>query len=253
MAKPILVGNWKNYPASPKEAAELLASLGRKAALLRKLSTFIAPPYVYFEPAAKKAKTFGQLASQDIFFAAEGTHTGSITPEILKAFGVKLAIIGHSERRRLGETSGAVAKKIRGALSSGITPLICVGEETRDDEGNHLEVVREELKASLEGIKKDEAKKLVIAYEPVWAIGKRASEAMGPADLSEMVIFIKKVLTDVFGREAAEAIPVLYGGSVDATNAEAIYRGTGVRGFLLGRASLDAKAFAEIAKILISQ
>jgi len=102
----------------------------------------------------------------------------------------------------------------------------------------------------LEGVRrKDDALKLIIAYEPVWAIGKKAKDAMGPSELSEMVIFIKRVLTDIFGRESADRIPVLYGGSVDATNAKEILGG-GVNGFLVGRASLDAKNFKQIAEAL---
>jgi triosephosphate isomerase len=251
MAKPILVANWKNHPESPAEAGELLSGLGRKAALYKKLATFIAPPYTYFESVSKRVKPFASLASQDIFFAADGPHTGSVTPDILKAFGVKLAIVGHSERRALGETNEVVATKLKTAFMSGIVPLLCIGENTRDEDGNHLQFIQDQLKNSLEGIRrKEDAEKLIIAYEPVWAIGKRASESMSPTELAEMVIFIKKSLTDIFGREAADVIPVLYGGSVDGSNAEPLFKESGIRGFLVGRASLDPKSFCEIAKAL---
>lgn len=253
MAKPILVANWKNNPKSPEEASELLTALGRKSALYKKLNLFIAPPYVYFESARKRITKFASLATQDVFFAGEGVHTGSITPDILKSFGVKLAIVGHSERRALGETNEVVATKLKNALVSGMIPLLCVGESERDEAGNHLQVIQDQLKYSLEGVRrKEDAEKLIIAYEPVWAIGTRAHEAISPTDLAEMVIFIKKTLTDIFGREAADVIPVLYGGSVDTTNAEALYKETGVRGLLVGRTALDPKEFCEIAESLIS-
>jgi triosephosphate isomerase len=253
MAKPILIANWKNNPSSQKEAADLLTSLSRKSALFKKISLFIAPPYTYFESVSKKSKSFASLATQDIFFTAEGPHTGSVTPDILKSFGVKLAIIGHSERRALGETNEVVATKLKTAFMSGIVPLLCIGENARDEEGNHLQFIQDQLKFSLEGIRrKEDAEKLIIAYEPVWAIGKRATEAMSPTELAEMVIFIKKALTDIFGREAADVIPVLYGGSVDNTNAEPLYKETGIRGFLVGRASLKAKEFCDIAQALVS-
>jgi len=253
MAKPILIGNWKNNPKSLEEASELLTALGRKALLYKKLSLSIAAPYPYLDAVKKKAAKYANLASQDIFFESEGVHTGSVTPDILKSFGVKLAIIGHSERRALGETNEVVATKVKTAFMSGIIPLLCIGELERDEEGRHLEFLADELKFSLEGIRrKEDAEKLIIAYEPVWAIGKRASEAMSATDLAEMVIFIKKTLTDIFGREAADSIPVIYGGSVDATNAESLYKESGIRGFLVGRASLDAKSFCEIAQALIS-
>ncbi|MDB5194222.1 MAG: triosephosphate isomerase, triosephosphate isomerase [Parcubacteria group bacterium] len=253
MAKPILVANWKNHPSSLKEAADLLTTLSRRSMLYKKLSLYIAPPYTYFESVSKRIKGFANLASQDVFFSADGPHTGSVTPDILKSFGVKLAIIGHSERRALGETNEVVATKLKTAFIAGIVPLLCIGETSRDDEGNHLQFIQDQLKFSLEGIRrKEDAEKLIIAYEPVWAIGKRASEAMSPTDLAEMVIFIKKALTDIFGRDAADVIPVLYGGSVDGSNAEPLYKETGIRGFLVGRASLKSKEFCEIAEALIS-
>ncbi|MEX2010542.1 MAG: triose-phosphate isomerase [Parcubacteria group bacterium] len=249
MAKPILVANWKNYPGSLKEAGSLLDALQKKCTNFKKINLFIAPPYVYFESVSKRSKKFAGLASQDIFFTAEGVHTGSISPDILKSFGVKMVMIGHSERRALGETNEVVAAKLKTALRSGVTPLLCVGETVRDEEGNHLEVLRDQLKFSLEGMRRrEDAGKLVIAYEPVWAIGKKA--AMSAADLAQMVIFIKKVLNDIFGREAAESIPVLYGGSVNAANAASLMKESGVRGLLVGRASLNAKEFCELAKAI---
>ncbi|MES2213966.1 MAG: triose-phosphate isomerase family protein [Patescibacteria group bacterium] len=248
--KPILVANWKNHPDSLARAATIVTGLSKKAATYKKLATYIAPPLPYFETVGKKIKGFGNLASQDIFFAAEGTYTGAVTPDILKSFGVKLSIIGHSERRALGETNEVAADKIKCALRSGVTPLLCVGEKDRDPEGEHFEFIREELRLSLEGVRrKDDAGKLIIAYEPVWAIGKRSKEAMQPTDLAQMVIFIKKVLTDIFGRESAETIPILYGGSVEGDNARALLE-TGINGFLIGHASLDPKMFSDIALAL---
>ncbi|MDQ3089745.1 MAG: triose-phosphate isomerase [bacterium] len=252
MAKPILVGNWKNHPESLTKSNLLLTGLAKQASLYKSLTTFIAPPTVYFESASKKIKSFATLASQDIFFQSEGTFTGAITPDIMKSFGVKLAIIGHSERRALGETNEVVLEKIKRAFQSGISPLLCVGERERNMEGDHFEFLEEELRMSLEGLRrKDDALKLVVAYEPIWAIGKKASDAMAPSDLSQTVIFIKKVLTDLFDRESAEKIPILYGGSVEPDNAKALME-TGIRGFLVGHSSLDPKSFALIAEAMVS-
>ncbi|MBX4198880.1 triose-phosphate isomerase [Candidatus Parcubacteria bacterium] len=226
--KLILVGNWKNHPSSIKEASALLSGLTKKARVYKKLSTFIAPPTTYFDLVGQKAKSIGSLAAQDIFFTpGSGTYTGVVTPDILKSFGVKLAIVGHSERRKLGETNQVVAEKVQTALVAGIIPLICIGEEVHDYEGHYFEFLSAQLKASLDGIhRRSDAAKLAIAYEPVWAIGKKAKDAMHPAELAQIVIFIKKVLTEIFGREAAEGIPVLYGGSVEPANAKELLKGS---------------------------
>lgn len=252
MTKPILVANWKNHPESLSKASLILNGLAKKASLYKKLLTVVAPPVTYFETASKRVKSYAALGSQDIFFGIEGTYTGAITPDILKSFGVKYTIIGHSERRGLGETSPVVAAKLKTALRAGIVPIICIGEDTHDQDGAYFEFLREELKLSLEGVRRrDDAQKLIIAYEPVWAIGKKAKEAMQPEELSEMVIFIKKVLTEIFGRESAEKIPILYGGSVDPSNAAGLIA-SGIKGFLVGRASLDPKSFAAIAETLVA-
>lgn len=249
--KQILVANWKNHPESLAKANKILKGMSKDASAYKKISTFIAPPTAYFESVQKEIKKYATLASQDIFFMPSGTYTGAITSEILKSFGVKLSIIGHSERRALGETNEVVSEKIKSALRSGITPLLCVGEKERDLEGGNFEFIREELRLSLEGVRrKDDARKLIIAYEPVWAIGKRAKNAVSPNDLSQMIMFIKKVLADIFGRESADQIPILYGGSVEPENAKALLE-TGVRGFLVGHSSLDPKAFSEIAKAFL--
>jgi len=252
VSRQILVANWKNYPSSAEEASFILKGLAKKSPVYKKLSTFIAPPTTYFESVSKRVKSFASLASQDIPEGINGTHTSVVTPDILKSFGVKLSIVGHSERRALGETDKMVSEKIAVALKSGIIPLVCVGEIARDHEGNYFEFISEELKHSLHGVSKSEAQKIVIAYEPIWAIGKKATGVVEPADLAQMVIFIKKVLTEMFDRKTAEKVSILYGGSVDAQNASSL-SDTGIKGFLVGRASLDAKTFAGIAEALIKK
>lgn len=254
MARPILVANWKNHPGSLAEAKALLRQLSRDQSIYKKLSFFIAPPLPYFEATSLRLGSFVRLASQDIFSLPDGTYTGQVTPDILKSFGVQLAIIGHSECRALGETSEEVSRKVKVALRAGIVPLVCVGELSRDQDGEHFEFLREELKLSLSGFnRKADALKLALAYEPVWAIGKRAQDAIAPSDLSQSIIFIKKVLTDLFGRAIAERIPILYGGSVEPSNAPILLNETGIRGFLVGHASLSAKSFKVIAEALISK
>ncbi|PIP55693.1 MAG: triose-phosphate isomerase [Candidatus Zambryskibacteria bacterium CG_4_9_14_3_um_filter_42_9] len=252
MAKPILVANWKNHPSSPSEAKTLLKHIAKSAKLYKKFSFFIAPPFPYFESVSECIRNFGQLAAQNMSNLSFGTYTGQVTPDILKGFGVRLVILGHSECRVLGETNEMVAEKLKIALNAGITPLVCVGEASRDQDGEYFEFLRQQLKFSLSGLNaKTDISKVVLAYEPVWAIGKRAQDAITPDDLAQTVIFIKKVLTDIFGRELAERVPILYGGSVEPVNASVLAAGTGIKGFLVGHASLDAKSFQDVAKSLI--
>ena len=253
MARPLVVANWKNYPGSLEEAKDLLRGMSRKSQLYKKVSLHIAPPLTYLDIVSKNAKSFAQLASQDISSQYEGTYTGLVTPSILKSFGVKLSIIGHSEQRSLGETDEIISQKVKVALRAGITPLICIGEITRDQDGEHYAQLEGQLKFSLTDLKKADAEKLVIAYEPVWAIGKNAKGVLEPADLSQSVLFIKKVLTDMFGRRVAERIPILYGGSVDAANVSNLFRATGIKGFLVGRASLNAKNFEALTRALTNK
>lgn len=253
MAKPILVANWKNHPSSISEAESLIKKIIKDRALYKKLSLAIAPPAPYFELVSDRVGNFAKLASQDLSLVS-GTRTGEVTLDILKSFGVRIAIIGHSERRNLGESSEEVSQKVRLALRSGITPLVCVGEEDFDTDGEHFEFLRRQIKQSLSSLgRRADLSRLAIAYEPAWAIGKRAKNAMSPLDLSQSVIFIRKVLVDMFTRATAESVPILYGGSVEPANAEGLFRGTGIRGFLVGHTSLEARAFRAVAETLISK
>lgn len=249
MAKPILVANWKNYPASLAEAKALLKEYAKKKLIYKKTFLYIAPPFPYFESVGAKAGGLGSLASQD-FSSEKGTYTGEVTSDILKSFGTKLAIVGHSERRALGETAEEVAEKAKAALKAGLTPLICFGEKARDAEGEYFRFLQDELATLLHGIGKKDAERIMLAYEPLWAIGASSSGPINPGDLSETVLFVKKVLTGFYGRETAEKLPILYGGSVDHTNAGLLLRNAGVRGLLVGRASLNAKSFEGIARAI---
>ncbi len=252
MAKPILIANWKNHPGSLSEAKVLLGQMAKNAKLYKKLSLFVAPPLTYLDLLSQRSKRFFYLASQDISSQYDGTYTGQVTPDILKSFGVRLAIIGHSERRAMGESGELVSRKIRTALRAGIAPLVCVGELSRDPDGEHFEFLRDELKSSLASLnRKADLSNLIIAYEPVWAIGKHAQDAITSADLSQSILFIKKILTDMFSRVAAEHIPILYGGAVEPDNAAALFKETGIKGFLVGHASLNAKNFAAVAQSII--
>ena len=246
MAKPILIANWKNLPNSLEEAKNLVKELRKRKESFKRLSLFIAPPYPYFEI----VKNFGELASQDLSLAGRGAHTGEVGVEILKSFGVRVAILGHSERRAMGEEPAEINKKVKLALKNGITPLICIGEKEKDKDGLHFEFLRQDLKSILSGISKKEISRVALAYEPVWAVGRGSKYAIGATDLRQMVLFIKKVLTDFYGRRPAEKVVILYGGAVERPSAEVLAEVPGLRGFLIGHESLNAKGLAEIAEAL---
>ena len=177
-----------------------------------------------------------------------GAYTGKISPAQIYALGVSYVILGHSEQRALGETSEMIQKKIKAALAYRLNVILCIGEKERDVRGHYLSVLKDEIKKSLGKIHSRDMRRLIIAYEPLWAIGAEAKRADTPDALFEIVIFIRKVLSDIYNKTVAFQVPVLYGGSVNAENAEAFLRGSGINGFLVGRASLDSKEFGEILK-----
>ena len=238
MSKEIIVANWKMNPKNEREAVRLAKAIDKKGAI-------IAPPFIFL-PAVKKALRSASLASQDISWTDAGPATGEISPAMLKNYGVKYAIIGHSERRAQGESDELINKKIKTALKHSITPVVCVGETNRDHAMKYLHAVKRQIEESFKGLTGPAFKKIVIAYEPVWAVGSDAAREATPAECTEMAIFIKKVLHDKFGAGASKNIRILYGGSVDEKNASAFLQFGGVEGLLIGRASLDPEKFNKI-------
>lgn len=246
-----IVANWKMNPPH-KEAAMAIWSGIKKAALEASASgvkTVICPPAVYaglLAPKVLGSEGVAALGLQDVFYENEGSYTGAVSISMLQSIGATYVIVGHSERRiKLGETDAQIAQKVNLALATGITPILCVGEHTRDTHGQYLDVIRDQLKASLAGIDPKSIRKIIIAYEPVWAIGKTDKDAMKPSDIHETKIFIHKTLTDIYGSDAAK-VPVLYGGSVSSVNAPAILENGEVDGLLVGGKSLIPEEFSAI-------
>jgi len=189
------------------------------------------------------------IGAQNCFKDDEGAYTGETSPKALVALGARYVILGHSERRALGETDKIIAEKVIGAIRNKLTVILCIGEHERDQHGSHFGEVSEQLRKSLSGFPKSEVKKLIVAYEPIWAIGVKAKRAATPADNREMSILIRRYLAEYFGKKAAFTIPILYGGSADDQNALGFLTEGGADGFLLGRASLDHKKIVAIAQI----
>lgn len=234
-------------PNTKAEAKKIFQNITRKKILVPNTTVVVCPPFIYLADIVKSYKgskfSFGV---QDVFWQKEaGAFTGEISIGQIKDLGVKFVILGHSERRMLGETDGVVAKKVNAVLTAGLHVVLCVGENERDSDGEHLKYIENQLIHSLEGVSKKMIKNLIIAYEPVWAIGKGKS-AMLPEDISRTVLFIRKILSEIYGRKLAQDISVIYGGSADATNAHEIIINGHVDGLLPGRASLHSDEFAGI-------
>jgi len=244
----LVVGNWKTYVRTREKAKKLLA-VAKRLAVGRKITIVIAPPAPYLGLLAGSKGTVA-LAAQDISDSLDTIETGEVTAPLLKELGVKYAIIGHSERRARGETDALIAEKVRCALVHGITPILCVGERERDHDAKYLAFIRGQITSAFAGVSPKDLLDVVIAYEPVWAIGKTDADAIHPADLTEMVLYIRKVLGDFIPGKGAARVRVIYGGSAEPENARALAGGGGIDGFLVGHASVDATMFAGIVKAL---
>lgn len=206
----LIVGNWKMNPVSGKLAKQIFSSIKKVANKTRNTDTVICPPYIYME----SLKTSGHrcvLGSQDLFQEAEGSFTGNISYLQLKNLGSKYAIVGHSERRAQGESDELVNKKVKASLRGMITPIICIGEKERDESGGFLKNLKDQLLAALSGLSKSSIKDIVIAYEPVWAIGAGATREPLAKEIFEVSIFIKKVLSDIYDTKSVPPTKILYG------------------------------------------
>ena len=248
--KKIIVGNWKMAPRTIDEAKKTFAGIKKTASKLRNVDTIVCPPFVFVRELAER--TSGKrclVGAQDAFWKEEGAYTGEISPTQLSSLGARYVILGHSERRAMGETNDMISKKADIALRVGLTVIICVGEQSRDQHGEYTKRIEEQLKQSLSQVQKKSLSNIVIAYEPVWAIGANAVRPASPEDVLEVSILIRKVLTNMFDRESSHIVPILYGGSVDAKNCGSFMNEGGANGLLVGRASLDAKQFSEILKV----
>lgn len=247
MAKKLIVANWKMNPGMLAEAKRIFSGLKQKANKLRNVQTVVCPPFVYLHEFARLVKGHRcVLGAQDIFWERSGEFTGEISASMLSDSGVKYVIVGHSERRALGDTDGIVNKKAHRAMKEGFKAIVCIGEKERDAHARYFLFLEHEIKQSLAKVNRAMLGNLIIAYEPLWAVGAHAVRPATPHEFFEMLIFIRKILTDMFGKKEAFAVPVLYGGSVDHRNAKEFLDIEGSAGLLVGRASFEPKLFGEI-------
>ena len=244
----IIVGNWKMNPLTLSEAQKLFNEVAKGISGIKKTEIVICPPFLYIEKLKKLSKKIS-LGAQDAFWGDVGAYTGEVSGEMLYNIGARYVILGHSERRALGENNSDVNKKIKSSLASGLRPILCVGESVRDESHSYFNLVKMQLDECLSGISKTIISKIIIAYEPIWAISSTPDRRDAtPDDSREMSIFIRKILTDKFGAEASK-IRIIYGGSANEKDATDFLKNGGVDGLLPGKASLNAKKFIEIIKI----
>ena len=248
MRTPFVVGNWKMHK-TVAEALALVTELKNQLGALRDVDVGVAPPFTALHAVARRLEDSPIVVSgQDCFWEAKGAFTGQIAPAMLKDVGCAWTIIGHSERRQLfGETDATVAKKVTAALAAGLGVIVCVGETLAErDAGTTTQVVETQLAGGLAELGKDAVGKLVIAYEPVWAIG--TGRTATPAQAQEVHAFIRGWLGGRYGSAAAQAIRIQYGGSVKADNAAQLMKQPDIDGALVGGASLQAADFVAICR-----
>lgn len=245
--KIIVAANWKTNPDTLARAKKILDPLKRLAPKLVNVSLAIYPPVPFIAPL--KASYSGKkiiFGAQDASTEASGSHTGEVSLSMLASVGATSVIVGHSERRAKGETNEVVQQKLKAVLQSSLSVILCIGERERDNGGKYLEFLQEELQTALRGVDAKSLRKVTIAYEPVFAIGKSAADALSPHGIHETVLFIRRILSELYDRDSAFKVPILYGGSVEASNAGSILHGGEVQGFLVGHASLVTEEFKEI-------
>ena len=244
--KPLIAGNWKMYTTAA-EAKELAAAVAEASKGLTDREVMIAPPYTAL-PVVKDvlAGSNVRLASQNICWEEKGAFTGEISPVMLLELGCSMAIIGHSERRHIfGESDALINQRVAGALKFGLVPVLCIGETLEEREaGRTMPVLEQQLRGGLAGIAVSEPEKMVVAYEPVWAIGtgKTATEEQA----QEAHQFVRGVLGDIYQKSIASQIRILYGGSVNPGNVDVLMGQEDVDGALVGGAALKADSFARI-------
>lgn len=233
--KPIIIANWKMNPATWREAKQLFAATKRAVEQAPHVSVVVAPPAVFLRQLRQEYRGKRiMFAAQDARAEAGGAFTGGLSLAQCKDAGAHYVLVGHAERRALGETSEQTGAKVIAALALKLTPVLCVGETERTNDADYFDAVRRQLRAGLSGVESSQIGRVLIAYEPVWAIGKEA--AMSPRDMHEMAIFIRKTLVDLKGVGAMQ-VRILYGGSIDETNASTMLHEGDVVGLLAGRVS----------------
>lgn len=244
MNKKLIIANWKCNPATLKEAEHLFnALMGLK---IKNTEVILCPPFVYLKDGFLKEGPW-QFGAQDCHWENKGAFTGAVSPLMLKDLGCNYVIIGHSERRKyFKETDEMINLKIKAALKNRLIPVLCVGEESRESGEEIDKIVGEELEKDLADIPGTRIQEIVIAYEPIWAIG--SGNPCSPEDTMKATLFIRSKIAKMYNRKIADKIRVIYGGSVVSNNVASYLKEMGIDGVLPGAASLNATEFINLVK-----
>ncbi|MCA9408555.1 MAG: triose-phosphate isomerase [Candidatus Omnitrophica bacterium] len=248
MRKPIIAGNWK-LNKTPQEAMELVALLKRELSTVTDVEIVVCPVFTCLRDVEDiLAESNIGIGAQNVYWEDEGAFTGEVSAPILKSSGAKYVIIGHSERRQyFGETNETVNKRIKAALKHQLIPIVCVGEVLSEREENKtFAVIEKQCKESLAGLTAEEMKLMIIAYEPVWAIG--TGKTATPDQAQEVHKFIRDLLKKIFDEDTAQSVRIQYGGSVKPENTADLMGQADIDGALVGGASLKADSFTAIVK-----
>jgi len=250
---PLVIANWKMNPKTLADAKQIFTGIRKKVQKHRgTVDVAIAATFPFLSDLSRLSPSGAvAIAAQDSFFEVAGAYTGEVSLPMLQSVGVTAVIVGHSERRAAGETDEEVFKDTKAILQHKLTPIICVGEKVRDENGQYFSTIEFQVRAALADVPKTRLSQIVIAYEPIWAIG--TGDTASAEDALEIKLFIQKILTDKYGRAAAQKVRILYGGSVKSKNAEALYTEGEVDGFLVGGASLHPDEFGAIVKTVADQ
>jgi triosephosphate isomerase (TIM) len=248
MRIPIMAGNWKMYKTAT-EAVDFVTRLHKELGDRGETEVVVAPSFVALASVARCLQgTKIAVAAQDCFWEEQGAYTGEVSVPMLRDAGCRYVIIGHSERRAyFGEGDEQVNKKVKAIIAHDLRPICCVGESLKErEQGNTFAVVERQVKEGLKGLGKDATRAMVIAYEPVWAIG--TGKTASPGQAQEVHAFIRKLLAEIFGPDGAESIRIQYGGSVKPDNIDELMAQPDIDGALVGGASLEVGSFARIVR-----
>lgn len=250
MRKPIIAGNWKMFKTRD-EALGFMMAVNGKVPAQDVVETVICAPFTLLRCLVKRQGENLRIGAQNMHFEEQGAFTGEIAPNMLTSLGVEYVIIGHSERRAMfNETDETVNKKLHAAFNHGLTPILCVGEYLEERESGQTEAVIEgQITKDLEGLTEEQVKELVVAYEPIWAIGTGRTATSEVAN--ETCGFIRKLVAKLYNEETAEAIRIQYGGSVKTSNIDELMAQSDIDGALIGGASLVAEDFIYLANAAV--